>query len=357
MEYAGVGGVSVANGKVYCSGKTGDGLSDLWLCLDAATGREIWRLAYPASGKMDYTSSPRASPVLAGGRAFLMGAFGMLHAVRADTGSVLWKCDLPGRFGGNVPTWGLCATPLVVDGEVIVPTGSPSAALAALDVATGKPVWLSPGRPPGYGNPVLATLGARRQIVWHDRETLGGWDPQTGRRLWTVRPPEKNDFNVPTPVPIGDSLLVATENNGTRLYGFSATGMIAPKPQARSDEARPDTASPVVVDGVAWEASQFGLYALDVRHGLKTLWKNEEPSLLHHASIIGAPGRVLVITLDGMACVLPSRPTPSTRVDMRRLPVTSAGDEDDVSVWSHPAVVGNRLFVRTNTELLCIGLD
>lgn len=357
MESSGVGGVSVAAGKVYCSGKTADGMSDLWLCLDAGSGRELWRLVYPAAGKMDYTSSPRAAPVIIGNRAFLLGAFGMLHCVQADTGKALWKQDLPRRFGGSVPTWGFCATPLVVGNAVIVPTGSPQASLAALDVRTGDPIWLSPGKPPGYGNPILATFGGRSQVIWHDKDSLGGWDPQTGRRLWTLKPPETNDFNVPTPVAVGGRLLVATENNGTRLYGFGKQGLIAPKPLAHADEARPETASPVVVDGVAWVASQSGLYALDLRNGLATLWKSQEEPFLQHASIIGAPGRVLIVTLDGTACLMPSRPSKAARPELRKLPFSSAGDDaDDVSVWSHPAVAGDRLYVRSNRELLCIAL-
>lgn len=358
MESSGVGGVSVAGGRVYCSGKTADGLNDLWLCFDAETGRQVWRHSYPAPGKMDYTNTPRASPVIAGGRAYLLGAFGILHAVQADTGAVLWQCDLPRRFGGSVPTWGFCATPLLVGNRVIVPTGSPGASLAALDASTGEPVWMSPGRAPGYGNAIMATFGGRRQVIWHDKETLGGWEPETGRRLWTLKPPEANDFNVPTPVAVGGRLLVATENNGTRLYAFDRHGALLPRPVAHADEARPVSASPVVVDGVAWIASDSGLYALDVRDGLKLLWKSEEPSFLQHASLIGAPGRVLIITLDARACILPSRPTKSMKPRLVRLPVASTDEEeDDVSVWSHPAVAGNRLYVRTNRELLCIRLD
>ncbi|MBM3492861.1 MAG: hypothetical protein FJX72_00850 [Armatimonadetes bacterium] len=356
MESSGVGGVSVAGGRVYCSGKTADGISDLWVCLDAATGREVWRLTYPAPGKMDYTNTPRASPVIVGGRAYLLGAFGHLHAVNAATGAVIWQCDLPRRFGGTVPTWGLCAAPLVLGGKVIVPTGSPGAALVALDAAHGSPVWISPGKAPGYGNFVTAVLGGVRQVIWHDKDTLGGWDPETGRRLWTLKPPQSNDFNVPTPVALGDRLLVATENNGTRLYGFGG-GRVVAAPIAESCETRPNTASPVVVDGVAWVASEFGLFALDARAGLRTIWKNEEAPVLQHASLIGAPGRVLIVTLDGHVSIFPSRPTADMKPSLQPLPVKASGDDDEVAVWSHPAVVGNRLYVRTNRELICLALD
>ncbi len=203
---------------------------------------------------------------------------------------------------------------------------------------------------------ILADLGGVRQVVWHDKDTLGGWEPATGRRLWTLKPPNANDFNVPTPVAVGGRLLVATENNGTRMYGFSPMGRIVTKPVAEDCEARPNTASPVVVDGVVWIASEFGLQALDARSGLRRLWKSEDPVFLQHAGLIGARGRVLVITLEGNVCLLPARPQPGLQPELRKLPV-DASYADDVAVWSHPAVVGNRLYVRTNREMLCIALD
>jgi outer membrane protein assembly factor BamB len=269
---------------------------------------------------------------------------------------VIWQCDLRERFGGSVPTWGLCATPLVLDGTVIVPTCSPVASLVGLDAATGTTVWVAPGRAPGYGSAIAALLGGVRQVVWHDKDTLGGWSPQTGRRLWTLKPPESNDFNVPTPVVVGDRLLVATENNGTRLYAFQGAGRIVPKPVAQQCETRPNTASPVVVDGVAWAPSEFGLVALDTRAGLRAIWKPEDPAFLQHASVIGAPGRVLVVTLEGRVCLAPARPPTGFSPALRTLPV-DASYADDVAVWSHPAVVGNRLYVRTNREILCLRLD
>lgn len=352
----GVGGVSVARGKVYCSDRSVDGTRDIWLCLDASTGTVLWRLEYLAPGKMDYTSSPRASPVIVGQRAFLLGAFGHLHAVHADTGVVLWKRDLVREFGGTVPTWGIVATPLVVGNLVIVPTGSQRATLAALDVATGRTVWATPGRPPGYGNAILITAGGQRQVVWHDRDTLGGWDLRTGRRLWSLKPPNPNDFNVPTPVWLGDRLLIATENNGTRIYRFAPDGRISPRPLAHNDDARPNTASPVVTGRTVWVSSETGLYALDLERGLKTVWKQESEPFLQHASLIGASDRMLAVLLDGRVCLLPARPGPATTPQLGRLPVQRPPDDDEIAVWSHPAVVGDRLYVRTNREVVCVGL-
>jgi len=356
MTSHGVGGVSVAGGRLYCSDKSSDGREDIWLCLDAMTGKEMWRLREEAAGRMDYTNTPRASPVIHGNRVYLFNAFGVLVAADARTGARIWRRDLPAEFGGSVPTWGFCATPLVVGRRIIVPAGSPRASLVALDAETGSTVWVCPGRPPGYGNMIAVNVGGFPQVVWHDSETLGGWDVRTGKRLWTVKPEAPHDFNVPTPALIGTRLLVATENNGARLYRFLADGRLTAKPIAHADSARPNTASPVIIDETAWVASEGGLFALDIRNRLKVVWKAEESPFLQHASLFAAPGRVLGVLLDGTVFLLPSRPAPDAKPLLRKLPVLSPLEEDEVAVWSHPALVGDRLYVRTNRELLCVSL-
>src|SRR5207244_1098905 len=96
----------------------------------------------------------------------------------------------------------------------------------------------------GYGSLVFGTFGGKKQIVGHDADSLGGWDAATGTRLWRFVPAVPNDFNVPTPVPVGGELLVATENNGTRLYRFKGDGTVDPTPAAVNRKLAPDTHTP-----------------------------------------------------------------------------------------------------------------
>ena len=86
---------------------------------------------------------------------------------------------------------------------------------------------------------IVATLGGKRQIVGYDKSSLGGWDVDTGKRLWRLAPPKKHDFNVPTPLVWQDRLIVSTENNGTRVYDFNSDGTIIPEPIAQNAELAP----------------------------------------------------------------------------------------------------------------------
>jgi len=71
LSGAGMSGVSVAAGRVVVADKTADSRNDAFLCLDANTGRELWKLAYPAPGDLDYNNSPRATPVIHDGLVYL----------------------------------------------------------------------------------------------------------------------------------------------------------------------------------------------------------------------------------------------------------------------------------------------
>ncbi len=351
----GVGGVSATATRVIFSDKTADHLRDVWVCLDAATGKPIWRLEHPAPGKMDYTNSPRAAPVLAEGVAYLLGAYGDIHAVRLDTGKRLWRVSLRALSGAATPTWGFCGAPLVADGLVVAQAGGPAASLVALKAETGALVWKISGDSPGYGNLILATLGGHRQVVGHDKTSLGGWDLRTGKRLWRLVPPETGDFNVPTPLPVGARLLVATENNGTRLYRFAVDGTIVPTPEAVCADARPGTASPVACAGYIWVSTDMGLFCLDAERDLHVVWRGEEPPLQEHASLIAGKTTVLATFLGGRMALLPGRPEQGYKPQLLQ-GLAPTDPNGDVAVWSHPALVGNRLYMRSNLEIVCFSL-
>ncbi len=350
----GMSGLSVAEGCVVVADKSLDDSQDIFHCLDADTGRELWRLSYPAAGEMDFTNSPRATPVIWKGRVFLLGAFGHLHCVELHTGRVLWKRHLPTDFHAEVPSWGYSSTPLLVDGKLVVNPGAADASLVALDAATGRLLWKTPGEPAAYASFVLAAPNGRRQIVGYDAVSLGGWDPQTGRRLWKVVPELDGDYNVPTPLVLGNRLLVATENNGTRLYEFDGQGRLRPQPVARSEELVPHTSTPVVCNGLVL-GSDGRLVALDLKHNLRLAWSTDEDPFADYLSFVTDGRRVLVTCQSGRLCLLqPTASGPGRLACVDLFPDVAVTDRD---VWSHPALVGNRFYVRNSLAVYCFLLE
>jgi ABC-type phosphate/phosphonate transport system substrate-binding protein/outer membrane protein assembly factor BamB len=341
----GLAGVAATATHVLVADKSGQNDQDIWRCLDAETGRELWAIAYPTPSKMEFTNAARATPVIHGGLVYLLGAFGDLHCVSIEGRQILWRRNIVQEFGAKLPTWGMCSTPLVVDDKLIVNPGAPNASLAALSLYTGETLWQTPGEPPGYGSLILGTFGGVRQIVGHDATSLAGWDPNTGRRLWTLLPAKKGDFNVPTPLNLDGRLLIATENNGARLYDFDEQGRINPIPIIQNRTFDPDTSTPVAIDGLLFGFFR-GLHCLDAGT-LVTLYHTDADGLLRdYATLIAGNGHILAITVKGELLLIKAAReayTPVSRLTLFK----------DTEVWSHPALLGNRLYLRSMKEICC----
>ena len=342
-------GLAVAEGLVLSAERDPLDRWDLFRCLRAEDGEEVWRLSYLAPGELDYGQSPRATPLIHDGLAYLLGAFGNLHCVNLSNGAVRWKTNLREDFGAQLPKWGYCGSPLIVGENLIINPGAAKASLAGLDRRTGRLVWKTAGNAPAYASFIGATLGGRTQVVGYDATTLGGWDPATGRRLWTLTPPHEGDFNVPTPVVWDGKLVVATENNGTRLYGFEKDGAIQPAPLASQSDLSPDTVSPLVMDNMVY-GYRGDFWCLDLKSGLKTVWKAADPGMGEYVSLIGSGGRILVATHHGELLLLDA--TAGKFRVLSRLRVF--GEESEI--YSHPALAGSRLFLRDSTTLCCLAL-
>jgi len=347
---SGLSGVSATAKHVIVADKSEQNDQDIWRCLDAETGREVWTIAYPTPKEMEFTNVPRAAPVVHGGLAYLLGAFGDLHCVSVEGSRIVWRRNLIKEFDAKLPTWGMCSTPLLVDDMLVVNPGAPDASLVALGLYTGETLWQTPGEPSGYGSLILGTFGGVRQIVGHDAASLAGWDPNTGRRLWTLLPARKGDFNVPTPLDLDGKLLVATENNGARLYDFDANGRIHPIPISQNRRLAPDTSTPVAIDGLLFGCSR-GLHCLDLTDSLNTLYTSDGGGAFNdYAALIAGNGHDLAITVKGELILLKATRDAFTPVARLQL-------FDDTEVWSHPALVGNRLYIRSMKEICCFLLD
>jgi outer membrane protein assembly factor BamB len=347
---AGVSGVAATHQYVIVADKAEGNSQDVWRCLDADTGQEVWTVAYATPTRMEFTNAPRATPVIHGDLVYLLGAFGDLHCVDLRDSRIVWRRNIVKDFGAELPTWGMSATPLVVDDKLIVNPGAKDASLAALDLNTGEAIWKTPGEPAAYASLILGTFGGVRQIVGYDATSLGGWDPNTGQRLWELLPPEKGDFNVTTPVNVDGRLLLSTKKNGTRLYAFGNDGRIQSMPLAWNPGLKPDTSTPIVVDGLVFGCSE-GLFCLDLARQLKTLYTaTDDATFKTHASFIAGNDRVLALSVDGELVLLQASRNSFAPISRLRL-------FKNAEIWSHPALVGDRLYVRSMTEVCCILLS
>ncbi len=323
-------------------------MQDTFRCFDAQTGQERWAVSRLAIAALDYGNSPRATPLLFGGNAYCLGATGNLLCIELQSGKVLWERALRDDFPlpKELP-WGYCGSPLLINNQIVIAPGSPDASLVALDPWSGEVIWHTAGELPSYGSFTIARVGGHNLIVGHDHTTLGAWRADDGQRLWSVKPIADGDFNVPTPLVYNDTLIVATRNNGTRQFRFGSKAEEKPVEVAMNKRLRPDMTTPVIIGDRLYCVREF-LYCLDLSNGLKELWRMRDPALSDYASLIASNDHLLVVA-DGELLLLPSHGSKKIVSRMKLF-------EQPQQLYSHPALVGNRLFLRGKSQLLCIEL-
>ena len=94
-----------------------------------------------------------------------------------------------------------------------------------------------------------------------------------------------------------------------------------------------------------------GLHCLDLANNLKPLWTGKDSSFFEHASLIGAPGRLLVTTSNAELILLDASASEMKILGRQK---TLAGES---GLLSHPALVGSRLYLRGSGEIVCVNLD
>jgi outer membrane protein assembly factor BamB len=350
LRTRGLGGVAASSDEVLVSDRELGDKADAWRSLDPKTGADRWTDLVPCEGHLDFGNSPRATPSIHNEFAYLASAFGQVQCVKRSNGDTVWSVDLKADFNAQAELpWGYCASPLLAEGKLIVNPGAADASLVALDAATGRVVWKTPGAAPAYGSFNAISFRGKVQIVGYDSQSLGGWDLATGNRLWRIPMGGSREFGVPTPLLVKDGLLVFSENQGTRLFGFTPDGNVDPHPLAVNPDLAPDSHTPVVVGDRVYGVWN-GLYCLDLAAGLKTRWHADHDALNGYASIIASEDRLLITSVDGM--VLLVDPTG----DKFRLAGQWRVFDDDHGVYSYPAIVGTRLYLRGSAEVVCIDL-
>ena len=141
----------------------------------------------------DAKSHLAASPVVAGGRIFVLDAEAHIHAFRAADGQPVWDRRLAPKNGTDMPTlWGLLGQPNTVDpntgmgggvafddGKIFVTSGF--GVVICMDAATGRDIWRHDIGLPIVNAPVVN--GGRIFVSTHDNHFYALAESD-GRILW-----------------------------------------------------------------------------------------------------------------------------------------------------------------------------
>ncbi len=340
-------GISATDRYVFVADKDAKLTTDIFRCFDAKTGQQEWTFEASSDIKMDYTNAPRATPVVSGNRVFVLGAFGNLHCLDVESGKPLWEKSLLKDLDGELPTWGYSATPLIYENLLIVNPGGENSSVVALDLNSGETVWSSPGHAAAYGAFVLYQGKDARQLIGFDASGLAAWNTN-GERVWKAKSIDgRYDFNVGTPLLLGDTVFVASENNASRTYDLSNNGSedSEVQPALINDDLAPDTCSPIAVGDYVYCSAYGELYCLR-RDTLETVWAKLDDRFYDHTNLIAGDDHFLVWNSTGDMIVVNATDEYEELKSFRPF-------GDDSKSMSHPAFVDCFMYIRDESTLKC----
>jgi len=343
----------VSEGRAFVHGRRDP--EEIVASINLADGKVIWEQKYQAEFKknqyaVSMAKGPNATPLIAGNRLFTLGVTGMLNAWDTATGKQLWSKDFSNAIDTSKLFCGTAASPLLVNGRLVVQIGSDihGGQILALNPATGATEWEWKGLGPGYASPVMIEAGGAQQIVTMTEGSIVGLDGKTGKELWSVEFPDEWHENITTPLWTGTHLIVSGTRQGTHAYALAQN---AGKWQATEAWKNPEIAmymsSPVFGDGLIYGHSskrkgQF--FAIDAKTGA-VRWTTEGREG-EHASLLLTPQHVVFLT-NGADLIVAKRGTPAFTVE-RRYEVAEA------STFAMPVLLGSNILVRDATSLMLL---
>ena len=339
---------SIAGNRIFTQEQRGP--QEFVVCYDAKTGAERWVHASPARFAETMGGvGPRATPTLAGERLYALGATGLLDCLDPLTGAVTWERDLKQDARPNPPTWGFASSPLVVGDRVVVHAGGPNdKGVVAYETKTGKLCWSAPAGDHSYSSPQLATVAGRQVILMLDNR---GSAPST--RPPEYRPGRTNGSSTIT-APFNPSLSTRRASCWEREWGRGRAASSSRRPKPASTSPRRWTSldmKPDFNDYVAYRGYLYGLdhnilCCVDLATG-KRKWKNGRYG---NGQILLLPdaGQLLVLSEEGELVLI--RANPEKLDEVARQKVLEG------KTWNHPALAGNRLYVRNAEEAACFEL-
>lgn len=378
----GYAGPAVADGKVFVTDrilakgaanpkdpfdtKTKVNSSERVLCLDAKTGKELWKHVYECPYQISYPAGPRCTPVVHDGKVYTLGAMGELFCFEVDSGKIVWQKDFKKDYKAKPALWGYAAHPIIDGKKLITLVGGQGSHVVAFDKDTGKELWKAGDQTSNGYSPVMFTeAGGKRQLVVAGPDAVYAVNPETGEQYWTAPfSPDDFGYSVMTPVRVGEYLFVGGYPSKNVLLKLKAD-----KPEVevvfnnkKKTALYPGAVQPFLQDGLLYGYDDSGwMYAVELPSG-KRVWQEtgpvsaKDPKGSETAFIVKNGDRFFFFAESGHLVIGKLTPKGYEEIDRAKVIEPTNAAFGRKVVWCAPAFADKKMFVRNDKEIICVDL-
>ena len=350
---------------IFLTSATDGGRECRVIAVDRRTGEILWdRMVFvqELTSRNNRNSRATPTPVTDGERVYALFPNG--HFVALDfEGNIVWINPFD-FYSGH----GLGTSPMLY-GDLLITAINPSnrvqgderfigwqrpwdqSFLLAIDKNTGEERWRTPRGMSriSHSVPVVIQVDGKDQIVSVVGDLVQGFEPATGELIWQVR--GSGEPAVPTPA-IGEGMVFASFTGGQPIHGIKTNGkgdVTDTHVVWRQQEGSPLISSFLYANSVLYSADNRSNFTAFKAETGEVLWQHRLDGGRPDSSPIYADGKIYVTTHEGITTVF--RPNANPAVAAEVIAVNDIG----AMVQATLAIAGNQIFLRTNTELWCIG--
>ena len=350
----GYSGMSVSHGKLYTLWDAGN--AQYLFCLDAATGKELWRHKIDENFINVFGNGPRSTPTIDNDIVYAISSTGKLHAVNALNGTPVWIHDLEQEYGGQIPDYGYSSSPLIQRNKLFVEVGGKDdSAFIAFNKETGDVIWTSQTDLPAYASPFTTTVNGVRQIIFFSASGLFSLSPDNGKLVWkypwgTKCPATGIPLNTVSPLFIAPDKIFISSGSGTVKGG--AVIQIQYQNDSFNVKKMWETKrmKSVLNSSVTHQNHIYGFdggifKCLNATTG-EVKWKARG---FQKGSLILAEDHLIVLGERGKLALVEANPKEfKEKASIQIL---------NGKCWTSPTLAGGRLYLRNNKEMLCLDLN
>lgn len=294
---------------------------------------------------------PRCTPTVDGDSVYALGQFGDFVCLDAKTGAEKWKVSFTKDFKGKSGGWNFAESPLIDGDKVIVTPGGADATMLALDKKTGKVIWkgvIPNGETAGYSSIMKAEIDGVKQYITLLSNGLASFSADKGELLWRYGTERErfaqNTANIPTVIVQGNQVFAAAGyGRGAALTTVTSSGGKFDVKEEYWVKAMTNKHGGVirVGDTLFGDRDDSGRpWAHDFKTGASKWGKVEISKGSKSASPTYADGRLYVRFQNGYVSLLD--PENGKEISTFKVP------NGNGNCWAHPVVLDGKLYIREN---------
>lgn len=345
----GYSAVSIYQGKLLTAGNSKlDGKdSDTICCLDAKTGKEIWKYSYEC-GNAGGFPGPRGTPVTDGTHVYLLSRTGLLNCLSLADGKLVWTVDVMQIPGVRNLQWCFGSSVVIKGERLYINAGAHG---MAFEKATGKAAWANQGGLGNYATPVLFSAKGKDYVAVFGGKKFYVVNEKDGTEVASIDWVTDYDINAADAIPMAD---------GTQLFvtsGYKANCAVLEfdgqtlKPLWKNNNLGMQFNTPVLIDGVLYGANgntgRGKFRAIDGKTG-EVKWDSQ----LGFGSLLYAGGTLVYMDDKGTMSLVDPK-AEQTQV-LKTIPIFQGGGKS----WTMPVLANGLLYLRHESgDLRCYKVD